>query len=280
MELSVRKEILDFFASLIYRELGIVYDESVYYQLESRLNDLLSRINMGTIEDFYQESLKGLPPKELGLLLDIATNNETSFFRDTAVFQSLKLYFSQYFSKNCFSPCRIWSAATSTGQEIYSMAILLNEIGQQFPHARFEILASDISDRVLTYAMKGEYTALEVRRGLSSELLNKYFREIPTPRGSAWEVVPALKKHISFFKQNLLGPWQMSGTFDLIMCRNVLIYQDMGNKRKILDKMGEYLRPEGCLVLGGGENLLGVSEAYCPVMIGASTFYQKCDSGS
>ena len=271
-----RKTILDYFAKFIYKELGIVYGEEVYYQLETRLNNIVSQLDYPSLDDFYNQTISGLPSSHLNKLLDIATNNETSFFRDEPVFTSLFEVFRAYFSDpGARFPYKIWCAASSTGQEPYSVAILLEEVMELTGRGSFEMKATDISEKVLNYASDGVYTSMEVGRGLNENRLNRYFESAGHHSSSdKWKIKDEIKSKVQFSKQNLLNNLSFSGPFDMILCRNVLLYQDIPHKKEIVEKMRSLMTQDGILVLGGGENMLGVSDMYEPVVIAGSTFFQ------
>lgn len=271
-----RKTILDYFAKFIYKELGIVYGEEVYYQLETRLNNIVSQLDYPSLDDFYNQTISGLPSSHLNKLLDIATNNETSFFRDGPVFTSLFEVFRSYFSDpGARFPYKIWCAASSTGQEPYSAAILLDEVIELTGRGSFEMKATDISEKVLSYASEGIYTSMEVGRGLNANRLKRYFEPAGHHASSEkWKIKDKIKSKVQFSKQNLLKSLSLSGPFDMILCRNVLLYQDIPHKKEIVEKMRPLMDQESILVLGGGENMLGVSDMYEPVVIAGSTFFQ------
>ncbi len=156
---------------------------------------------------------------------------------------------------------RIWCAAASTGQEPYSIAMMLAERPELTGGRRVQILGTDISSEVLERARAGRYNQFEVQRGLSVQQLLKYF----VKSGDWWEVVPQLKSVVEYRKFNLLDPFTGLGTFDLIMCRNVLIYFDVPTKADILLRMSRQLAPDGFLQLGGAETAIGICDAFRPL---------------
>lgn len=264
-------QILIFFAKYIEKELGIIYAEHNYFQLKNRLEEIAKLKGVETIERLYEEAQKGIQGAFKQLLLDVATNNETSFFRDPKVFKAIEaLILSEHQKKSRLS---IWSAAASTGQESVSMAILIKEFAAKMGlTVNFGIIATDISERVLTRARKGSYSQLEVQRGLPVPLLIKYFKK---DENDAWQVIPEIKNCIQFRTQNLKENFSFSEPFDLILCRNVLIYQNVEGKKEILNRITRTLSPGGFLIMGSGESLLGLSNDYESVSSEGAVVYRK-----
>lgn len=269
----MRSEILVFFAKFIERELGIVYAEHNYYQLEVRLEEITRFFGLADIEELYKKSQEGITGNFKQLILDVATNNETSFFRDPRVFQSLEnKILPELFSNPKFKEgIRIWSAASSGGQEPYSLAIQLIEFSRRQVIPPTEITATDISQRMLDKAASGKYSQLEVQRGLSTPLLLKYFTK---DEQDYWTVKPELRSLVSFRKQNLRDPLSFDSGFHLILCRNVLIYQNVENKAAILKKIEKVLLPDGYLLMGAGESTLGITDAFEQVMLEGAVLYR------
>jgi chemotaxis protein methyltransferase CheR len=273
-------ECLRYFADFIEKEIGIVYSEVNYYQLESRLEDIAKQLGFSDPTALWEKTkITGMNGAMKLLLIDTATNNETSFFRDPMVFKAIRAVLDTIIAKKAsnYERVRIWSAACSTGQEVYSLAIMLEEIGAKIPFT-YEILATDISERVLKRAADGRYSQLEVQRGLAATQLVKYFKpETPTSANDPayWTINPELKRNISFQKLNLLEPWPGHKTCDIVLCRNVLIYQTIENKKKVVAKIADILDPGGYLILGGAESLIGISDALDYVTIEGAVVYRK-----
>ncbi len=276
--MAADKDILNFFAKFIEAQTGIAYSEVTFYQLESRLEAIAVQLGHGTIPKLAEIAQKsGIQGPMKELLIDVATNNETSFFRDTKLFTTLAQEvlpaMMQAHSGRSF---RIWSAASSTGQEVYSLAMILSELQSQYPEARWEMVASDISERVLAKASSGRYTQLEIQRGLNAQRLLSYFDQIEDEgNGAIWKIKPHLQQKITFRRLNLIEPWPASlGKFDLILCRNVLIYQTVEQKKRVLQQIAQRLNPGCRLILGGAESLIGLSEDYDQEQISGSIFYR------
>lgn len=274
--INIPEHQLKFFADYIKKELGIIYKSENYYQLEKRLVEIARNLNLDSTNELYQKASQiGISGHVKQMILDVATNNETSFFRDPRVFQAIEQevlpsWREAHPRDNVF---RIWSVACSFGQEPYSMAIMINEYknrGKDFP--RVDIRATDISERALNKAKQGKYSQLEVQRGLSAPLLIKYFKKDDDDN---WQINSDIRTSVFFEKMNLLNITGMIGTFDIILCRNVLIYQNDDKKREILDILYRYLADDGFLILGAAESMIGLSDKYQQVQKGKAFFFQK-----
>jgi len=259
------QEILSSFSKYIESELGIIYSEHNFFQLQNRLEEI-SRLT-GVKFEFLSDMLsRGEFDQYKQLLIDLSTNNETSFFRDPKVFIALEKIIEKFDGQRNF---RVWSAACSSGQEAISIAITIKELN---PSLAFTIDATDISERILLKAKEGAYSQLEVRRGLSDSHLEEYFRQVGSDR---WQVNSEISRHIVFNKLNLIDEFPFKEKFDLVFCRNVLIYQKVEGKIDIINKITESLETGGYLVLGSGESLLGVSNHYEQAFYGDAVVYKK-----
>lgn len=272
------KHILEFFASFIKEKTGIVYGDHNFYQLQTRLLEIVKIKKMKDIHELY-DSFKKKPNISLEkFVLDIATNNETYFFRDPKVFEAIsESLVPKIVSRESFNgKINILSAACSSGQEAISISILLSEwMKKNEKSFEFSIDGIDISEQILEKAKSKIYSNLEVGRGLSSELRDRYFSKEDE---RFWKVKENLSRHISYRQLNLIENFQLKEKYDIILCRNVLIYQDVAGKQNILNKLSKYLQDEGTLILGAGESLLGVSADYSPLSIEGVTFYKKKES--
>ncbi|MCX6128271.1 MAG: protein-glutamate O-methyltransferase CheR, partial [Proteobacteria bacterium] len=202
----------------------------------------------------------GLNPAAKSQILDMATNNETSFFRDPEIFEFFKSQFILN-SSNSKPSVRIWCAATSTGQEPYTLAIIMSQLKESGVNKPYQILATDISLRVLKQASEGIFSQLEIQRGLPASYILKYFDQVATENSSLpkYKAKQNLSAHMNFKRLNLLEDWPAMGNFDIVFCRNVLIYQNVENKKRVIARIADVLAPGGYLVLGGAESLLGLS---------------------
>lgn len=260
---------LKIFSEFIQKETGIIYGESNAYQLRSRLEEIAKAMNLKGDQALYELAAKGINGHLRQLLLDFATNHETSFFRDPKVFQAVEKHILPELKKQNphLSLVRIWCAASSFGQEPYSLAMMLSEAGQ-----RAEIIATDIADKALARAREGKYSQLEVQRGLPAPLLVKYFGK---NSDETWQIKSDLRFAIQYRKQNLLDSFAALGSFDLVLCRNVLIYQDDAKKREILDRIADRIAPRGFLVLGASESLIGLSDRFEQHFQNGTIYYQR-----
>ena len=261
------ESILKFFADYIEANLGIVYTHTNYFQLEHRLQDISHQLGMRNIDELYSKAKVSIEGLFKNLLLDLATNNETSFFRDIYVFKSLGKFIIPSLLQSSINesnfvakPLKIWSAAASSGQEIYSIAMELDACKKKDPlFPEVSLFASDISDTILKRSREGVYSQLEVQRGLPVKNLIEYFEQIDS---NQWRVKEFLRKQVEFRKLNLLEPWGGIGPFDVIFCRNVLIYQNVENKKRVVEQFIKVLQPGGYLVLGAAESLFGINEEF------------------
>jgi chemotaxis protein methyltransferase CheR len=185
---------------------------------------------------------------------------ETFFFRDKKPFDQLKDFIlPQILAQNPQKKSlRIWSAACSSGQEAYSIAMIIKEMSKTIGQWNVEIIATDFSNKILEKARKGEYTQFEVQRGLPIQYLMKYFVQ----NGESWVVSHDIKKMVDFRQSNLLSPMNNMGSFDIIFCRNVLFYFEPETKRKVLENISGTLDKEGYLILGSAESLVGVTKIF------------------
>lgn len=249
-------------ANLVKTQSGIVLTQDKVYLLESRLPPVARKHNMKGIDELIN-AVKTRPSKLLtDDIVDAMTTNESLFFRDQKPFQIIKDEVFPRLSKARAGQrkLKIWSAACSSGQEPYSLAMMSKE-ERNMQGWTLDILASDISKEMLKKAQAGTYTQFEVQRGLPITMLVKYFKQ----NGDKWIIDPSMRANIKFREFNLLHDMKMLGTFDIVMCRNVLIYFDQPTKTKILEGIAKQLAPDGVLFLGGAETVLGLTKAFKPV---------------
>ncbi|MGE3610974.1 MAG: protein-glutamate O-methyltransferase CheR [Bacteriovoracaceae bacterium] len=270
-----RDQILTFFSKYIESELGMVYSENNDFQLQNRLEEIVKLHNFANIQELYEVAQKGMIGSLKQLVLDVATNNETSFFRDTKYFNAFRNLIEQQMKGDLFpqKELKIWSAASSTGQEALSISILIDELKKKHNSSLpYSILGTDISERALTKAREAKYRQLEVQRGLTTAQMIQYFTKDDK---DMWEASKELTKHIQFKKMNLRDDNYPYNGFHFIFCRNVLIYQSVENKIKILNKLESCLVPGGFLILGVGESLIGLDQDYETVMMDNAVIYRK-----
>lgn len=253
----------DLYRDLLKEKSGLTLTQDKSYLLDSRLTPVARKWGFANLEGMTM-ALRGVPkPDLLKDVIEAMTTNETSFYRDSKPFDQFRDVVIPHLIKtrSAAKRCRIWCAASSTGQEPYSLAMLLKENAAKMPGWSFEIIATDISTEVLESAKKGEYSQFEVQRGLPIQMLMKYFEQ----KGDRWALKPEIKSMVQYKYFNLLESMAMLGRFDIIFCRNVLIYFDRDTKAKVLQNMSTLLPDDGFLFLGGAETVLGITEAFKPM---------------
>jgi len=254
----------DIYSNLLKEQSGLVINEDKVYLLESRLNPVAKKWGYSSLETMTI-ALQGVPDKTLVTdIVEAMTTNETSFFRDTRPFDMFRDHLLTHMkdARSSKKKLRIWCAAASSGQEPYTISMILKEAAAQFPGWSFEIVATDISNDILEQAREGIYTQFEVQRGLPIQLLMKYFTQLDDQK---WQINEDIRKMVNYKYFNLLDSMGSLGTFDIIFCRNVLIYFDEATKGKVLDDMAKHIEPDGFLMLGGAETVMGITESFIAV---------------
>lgn len=252
----------ELYKSLLYERSGLVITPDKSYLLDSRLTPVARKWNFTSLE-MMTLHLRALPEEKLIKdIVEAMTTNETSFFRDSRPFQMFQdaILPAMMERRASRKTIRIWCAASSSGQEPYSLAMILKEKEAQFKGWRFEIIATDISDEFLDQARKATYSQFEVQRGLPIQYLMKYFTQV----GELWQLKDEIRNMVKFSNFNLLDSMASLGRFDIVFCRNVLIYFDEKNKAAILEKIANQMENDGFLVLGGAETVLGITKAFAP----------------
>ena len=193
-------------------------------------------------------------------VIEAMTTNESFFFRDDKPFAHFRTHAIPRLlaARPAGVPLRIWSAAASSGQEAYSLAMLLAECAPQMAGRSVEIVGTDISREQLTRAREGVYSQFEIQRGLPMQMLVRHFKK----DGANWRINDALRNAVSFREWNLLADLRPLGRFDIVFCRNVLIYFDPPTKARVLDAIAKQMAPDGLLYLGGAETVLGISDRF------------------
>ncbi len=258
--------------TLVYDASGIVLNDKEYL-VESRLSTLAQREGFSSLQNLFERLRDPAAVRALSIqVVDALTTNESLFFRDAHPFETLrKTVLPEIVARNSAQKrLRIWSAACSTGQEPYSIAMILRDSVPSIDLWTVEILGTDISERVLEQARSGTYGQLEVNRGLPANMLVKYFEQ----RGLEWRVTPEIRKSVKFEPLNLSRPWPVRPAFDIIMLRNVMIYFDAELRKAILARMAEQLTPAGYLFMGGGETPIGLSDRFEVVNVGRTAVYR------
>ncbi|BDV01335.1 hypothetical protein TDMWS_14200 [Thermodesulfomicrobium sp. WS] len=265
----------------VYALCGVALDASKAYLLESRFKPLLSKYGLSSYMELYQRAVADKSGEMEKDIVSAITTNETLFFRDNAPFEVLKYKIlpdiidarSKVYAGRPI-PIRIWSAACSTGQEVYSIAIALVETLGRLDRYQISILGTDISDEAIAKASYGKYNKFEIERGLPMNVLHRYF----TSTGDGWRIKDEIRAMAVFKKFNLMKPFTGLGRFDVVFCRNVAIYFTHHDKRAVFEKIAGVLEPDGALIIGSTESLSGVTTMFEPRRYMRAVFYQLAGS--
>jgi chemotaxis protein methyltransferase CheR len=253
----------DYLRKLLRERSGLVLAADKQYLVESRLLPVARKAGAASLSELVQK-LKGAEAGPLAVdVVEAMTTNESFFFRDKIPFDHFRdtIMPALLAARAAQRRVRIWCAACSTGQEPYSLAICLKEMSQQVAGWRVEIISTDISREVLEKAKAGIYSQFEVQRGLPIQLLVKYFTQV----GEMWQIAPDLRAMVQYRTLNLLQDFSQLGTFDVVFCRNVLIYFDQERKIDVLGRLARVMEPDGYLVLGAAETVVGLTDTFKPV---------------
>jgi chemotaxis protein methyltransferase CheR len=250
-------------SGLLKARSGLVIGQDKIYLLETRLGAILRREKLPDLNALAEATRK---PGAANLIRDVVeamTTNESFFFRDDKPFQHFRSVALPKLSaaRAAGTPLRIWSAASSSGQEAYSLAMILQESKPTIGDRRCEIIGTDIARDQLTRAKEALYTQFEVQRGLPIQLLMKHFQKEDTN----WRLVPAIRSMVRFQEFNLLSDPKALGRFDVVFCRNVLIYFDQPTKTQVLEAIAAQMPRDGILYLGGAETVLGLTGRFAPL---------------
>ncbi len=250
----------EFIADLLKKRSGLALTKEKAYLIESRLNTVARKWNFAGFDELVK-AMRGANNEPL--LVDVTeamTTNESFFFRDQKPFDQFRDVVLPHMlqHRTQTKTFRIWSAACSSGQEPYTLAMLLKENEARLAGWRVEIVATDLSSEILDRAKEGLYSQFEVQRGLPITLLVKYFKQA----GDRWQINENIRKMVTFKQFNLLTSPAALGRFDIVFCRNVLIYFDPPTKAKVLNGMAELMPKDGFLYLGGAETVLGTTDRF------------------
>lgn len=261
-EQLLSKNQYDDFRHFLEKSCGIVLGDNKHYLVTSRLNRLtreFSFTNLGALLDALKHNNDNRLKERV---IDAMTTNETSWFRDIYPYELLRESLLPELAKAKRSRLRIWSAACSSGQEPYSISMTIHEFQQKKPGALnlpLEIIGTDISSTVLQMAKQASYDELSLSRGISEQRRNQFFKNID---GNRWQLIDKLRAPVRFTELNLLQTYSLLGRFDIIFCRNVLIYFSSELKTDILTRMAQILNPGGYLILGGSESPTGYCRSF------------------
>lgn len=276
--MTIAQENFAFVADLVRTKSAILLAPGKEYLVESRLAPI-ARAQGQTVDVYVSEKRRSMSPLDAEVIVEALTTNETSWFRDSQPFVALTDHILPDLKsqRTIFSSLKIWSAACSTGQEPYSIAMTLRDYYERPTESArpiIEISATDLSNEVLHRAKTARYSQLEVNRGLPATHLVRHFHR----SGTEWELEQSLQRMVRFSKHNLLDRPPAGGPFDIVFLRNVLIYFDVPTKQEVLRKVRSVLRPGGYLILGAAETTVGIDDTWRRVQVGRSSVYQNSGS--
>ncbi|PCI30442.1 MAG: chemotaxis protein CheR [SAR324 cluster bacterium] len=276
MKASLENHEFEKISELLATDSGIIIKPDQKYLVETRLRGFAKQREFNNFSELYQRLV--VNREDFKYFVDLMTTNETLWFRDQSCWETLKHRILPEFIRELETgrqSITIWSAACSTGQEPYSLAIQIYELlkakGKTALWPRFRILGTDLSDTVLQTAKGAIYDAFSIKRGLSSSRLHAYFEE----REEGWALNEQIKEIVEFRPFNLMHSFLLLGRFDLILCRNVLIYFSEATKLRLLDKFYQSLAPNRYLMMGGTESIMGLKTKFETLAFDKAVFYQK-----
>lgn len=269
---TLPNDALDFVCTLVRERSAIELEASKTYLIEARLAPLAKKLGCTSTTEYLRSLQFKRQPDEEKKLVEAMTTNETSFYRDIHPFNALKNQLIEEFrtKKSTQRSLNIWSAACSTGQELYSIAIMLKEHFPDLGSWNIQLVGTDLSDEVLERARAATYTQIEMNRGMPAPLLVKYFQR----QGMSWQLCPELRAKASFKKLNLIEPWPFMPKMDIVFLRNVLIYFSPETKKQILQKVRAIMSPGAILFLGAAETTLGLDASFERFEAERSFFYR------
>jgi len=261
-----------FLCGLLKRRTGVCIDESKQYLVVARLLPIVRQRKIPSLETLLDRVRQGVDPTLERDVLCAMMTHETSFFRDKAPFEALRKVVAEIAERRAAEKqLVIWSAACSTGQEPYSIAITLLEHFRDLAATwRVRIVASDFSEPILERARAGVYSDLETARGLPPPLLKKYFR----PLQGKWSVAQDCRRLVEFRSLNLNGTWPMLPTCDVVFLRNVMLYFDVPTRAALVRRVRRVLHPDGALFLGGAETMIGIDDGYDRITAAGCSYYR------
>ncbi len=262
-----------YIAGLARDSAAIVIDPGKEYLVETRLSPIAEQEGFATLDDYINAMrAERVPGTRHERAVDALTTNETSFFRDFHPFETLRQHIIPKLieQRSGFKRLSFWSAACSTGQEPYTIAMLLRECFPQLNDWTIQIVGTDLSPTVLKQAGRGSYSQFEVNRGLPASYLIKYFTKVD----DRWVLKDNIRQMVKFSPMNLIKPWPILPVFDVVFIRNVMIYFDVETKKRILKRIRNCLQPAGSLFLGTAETTMNIDPQWTPTTLGRATVYQ------
>ena len=250
----------EFICQILRERSGLVLTNDKAYLLESRLLPVARKWKLATFDDLVRTIRTRMDESIIRDVVEAMTTNESFFFRDTKPFDQFKALVLPALLKSraASRTIRIWSAACSSGQEPYSLAMILSEMAAQLNGWKIEIVGTDLSSEILNRAKEGMYSQFEVQRGLPITMLVKYFAQI----GDRWQINAKIRGMVQYREFNLLQDPTPLGRFDVVFCRNVLIYFDQPTKTRVLNNVAKMMPEDGFLFLGGAETVLGITDKF------------------
>mgnify|MGYP000311002807 CR=1 FL=1 len=272
--MNITPQDFDFVRKLVCDQAGIILDPGKEYLVESRLVPLVKQRGLASLELLVAD----LRRADLNLrrnVVEALTTNETTFFRDSAPFENLRKHIVPELmaSRAATRKLRFWYGASSTGQEPYSVVMLLQEHFPELSTWDVTHYATDLNLEVLQRARDGKYNQTEINRGLPIAYLLKYFDQ----HGLEWTLKPAIRSRVTFEPINLVKPWPALPAFDVVMLRNVMIYFDVESKKQILGKIRRLMQPDGFLFLGGAESTMGLDDGFVRAQFERSSCYRRTE---
>ena len=270
--MKLSDESIDFVRQLVRQRTGVSLEADKGYLIESRLLELSRQEGAASLEQFVAKLRFGGAEDVRRKAVELVLNTETTFFRDFHVFEGFRTVGLPDLLRRRGGERRLnlWSAACSTGQEPYSLAMILHPQMESLPGWSVRLLASDFSSAALEYARAARYNQTEVNRGLPAALLVRWFEQ----EGPTWMLRDEIRRRVEFQQINLASPWPLREAMDAIFLRNVLIYFDMEARREVLRRIRLNLRPDGYLFLGGTETIFHVDDGFEPVPMGRAVAYR------
>jgi chemotaxis protein methyltransferase CheR len=250
----------DFLRKCLKERSGLVLSAEKQYLVESRLLSVARKAGFGGLGELVDALRRGNSEALATAVVEAMTTNETFFFRDRNPFDNFRstVLPALLAARRSSRVIRIWCAAASTGQEPYSLAMSLRDMDRDLAGWRVEVIATDLSNEALEKARQGIYSQFEVQRGLPIQRLVKYFTQV----GDMWRIAPEIRAMVKYQQVNLLADFRHLGVFDLIFCRNVLIYFDQDTKIDVLNRLADVIADDGYLVLGAAETVIGLTDSF------------------
>ena len=257
----MKPEDIETVRQLVHARSGVMVDPSKTYPIETRLAPVARREGFDSIEDLIQAVREHREERLVWAMAEALAPGDTAFFRDQAPFDQFREeILPELAARRGDRPIRVWSAACATGQEPYSLAMIIDDERAKLRGARIDLFGSDISERALERAQSGVYTQFEVQRGLPIRRLMRHFEKT----GEMWTIAPQIRQMVRWRRINLLADLRALGQFDVIFCRNLISLFDAATQRRVLEQLARALPDDGWLVLGLDETVIGVTEALRP----------------